>query len=117
MTYVFTLEWAQARAAEAVRLWDEAEAASGTEDLRVLVGQQVGLPVADPLAEGDFYPGDLLVSVVRVPAAFWGEHPELGARLRAVVERVDLGEVDEETRGRSRRGDPRSGVIDLGCGK
>lgn len=50
----------------------------GVEDLRILVGQEVGLdhvmPLAlrmlevDPLAEGDFYPGDLLVSVLRTTA-------------------------------------------------
>ena len=45
------------------------------EDLRILIGQEIGLeyllPVAlerlelDPLAAGDFYPGDLLVVVLR----------------------------------------------------
>jgi hypothetical protein len=43
------------------------------EDLRILIGQEIGLdhlmPLAlrtletDPLAEGDFYPGDLLAAV------------------------------------------------------
>jgi len=51
------------------------------EDLRIMIGQGIGLrwlvPLAvevlehDPLAEGDFYPGDLLVSVLRVPREFW----------------------------------------------
>lgn len=49
------------------------------EDLRILIGQRIGLgfllPYAlnalerDPLAAGDFYPGDLLVSVLRAICA------------------------------------------------
>jgi CDI immunity proteins len=80
----------------------------GIEDLRVLIAQQVGLDVlvplalarleADPLAEGDFYPGDLLVAVLRVPASYWRSHPGEAARLRTVVDAVDLGELDPETR-------------------
>ncbi|MGM1064905.1 contact-dependent growth inhibition system immunity protein [Saccharothrix sp. Mg75] len=59
----------------------------GTEDLRVLIGQQVGLrwlvPRAlevlrdDPLAEGDLYPGDLRDAVRRLDDAFWAAHPDL----------------------------------------
>jgi hypothetical protein len=58
----------------------------GIEDLRVLVAQRVGLDVLvplalarleeNPLAEGDFYPGDLLVAVLRVPPAYWQSRPE-----------------------------------------
>lgn len=46
------------------------------EDLRVLVGQRVSLgiviprvleePMRNPLASGDFYPGDLLVATLRI---------------------------------------------------
>jgi hypothetical protein len=52
-----------------------------TEDLRIMIGQQMALPVLlplavtvladNPLAEGDFYPGDLLHAVVRLPQAAW----------------------------------------------
>jgi len=83
-------------------------AALGPEDLRVLIGQQVGLAallpraldqlVADPLVEGDFFPGDLLVAVLRVPGAYWQDHPEQLAQARAVVSSVDLSEVDGELR-------------------
>lgn len=62
------------------------------EDLRIMIGQNIDLnylmPMAigqlqrDPLAAGDFYPGDLLQSVLRVPADFWQMHPDLR---RAVV--------------------------------
>jgi hypothetical protein len=66
------------------------------EDLRVLVLQQVSLdvlvPVAlthlarNPLAEGDFYPGDLLAAVLKVPATFWREHPGELHRVSGVIE-------------------------------
>jgi hypothetical protein len=74
----------------------------GVEDLRVLTGQRVGLAIVvplalavverDPLAEGEFYPGDLLAAVLRVPAEYWRAHPDQAARLRA----VDTGEVDDD---------------------
>ncbi|WP_433827519.1 contact-dependent growth inhibition system immunity protein [Actinoplanes sp. CA-015351] len=78
----------------------------GTESLRLLISRQVGLAVlvpealgvleADPLAEGDFYPGDLLTAVLRVPAEHWAVHPDQGARLRAVLAAVDPAEIDDE---------------------
>src|ERR1700754_2866555 len=56
------------------------------EDLRVLIGQQVGvdalMPLVldrlerDPLAEGDYYAGDLLVAVLGVSRDYWERHPE-----------------------------------------
>lgn len=65
------------------------------EDLRVLVGQSVGLPFvlplamevlrADPLAEAKFYAGDLLsVVMLREPAA-WTVFPDLADELTALV--------------------------------
>ncbi|RRB04100.1 contact-dependent growth inhibition system immunity protein [Larkinella rosea] len=52
-----------------------------TEDIRWLVGQGISLayliPLAveklnkNPFAEGDFYPGDLLQSVLNVDVNFW----------------------------------------------
>ncbi|MFI5895349.1 contact-dependent growth inhibition system immunity protein [Actinoplanes sp. NPDC051513] len=79
----------------------------GVEDLRVLAGQAVGLAVVvplaldilerDPLAEGDFYPGDLLSAVLRAPADYWRAHPAQAARLRAVdTESVDDGQLKTE---------------------
>lgn len=80
----------------------------GIEDLRVLIAQRVGLEVLvplaltrlenDPLAEGDFYPGDLLVAVLRVHQGYWRSHPGEAARLRTVAASVDLDELDAETR-------------------
>jgi hypothetical protein len=66
------------------------------EDLRLVIGQQVGLeylvPIAldhleaNPLAEGDYYPGDLLAAVARVPEGFWRDRPAL---VRRVVSAID----------------------------
>nr|WP_240948344.1 contact-dependent growth inhibition system immunity protein [Planosporangium mesophilum] len=52
-----------------------------TEDLRILLGQQIAVPILvpmaaavladDPLAEGDYYPGDLLYTVLRLPDKQW----------------------------------------------
>lgn len=51
------------------------------EDLRIMLGQEIGvtalLPRAvnvllrDPLAEGAYYPGDLLANVLRLPDSAW----------------------------------------------
>ena len=63
------------------------------EDLRLLIGQKIGLPflvpvalerlAINPFAEGAYYRGDLLVSLLSVPQEFWPKHPELN---NAVVE-------------------------------
>ena len=70
-----------------------------TEDLRILLGQSIGVatlvPIAlrvldgDPLAEGDFYPGDLLAAVLKLDAAYWSAHPEDRAELAVIAGRVD----------------------------
>jgi len=74
------------------------------EDLRIMLGQQIGvrhlLPLAlralsaDPLAEGDFFPGDLLVVVSRLPADAWipfaHERQQLAAQLRTTSTDDDL---------------------------
>lgn len=65
------------------------------EDLRILIGQQVGVdvlvPIAlakleqDPLAEGDFYPGDLLAAVLRVPQSYWTANPAQQAAIKKII--------------------------------
>lgn len=70
-------------------------AALTTEDLRLLIGQQIGvevlLPYAldllgkDPLVEGDMYPGDLLVAVLRLPPEYWVAHRDQAAELRRIA--------------------------------
>ena len=65
------------------------------EELRITIGQSVGLPnlvpiaisrlERDPLIEGDFYPGDLLSAVLRVAESFWDSNPALRERLLPVA--------------------------------
>jgi hypothetical protein len=81
------------------------------EDLRIMIGQGLGLPhlmlpavevlEQEPLAAGDFYAGDLLDSVVRAEAWLAGQ-PALASRVIAVARRVlaGAGEVEPELRGR-----------------
>lgn len=74
------------------------------EGLRLLISQQIGLdtvvPLAidqverDPLAEGDFYPGDLLDALIRrVPDSYWQAHEDQRTRVRAVAEALDPEET------------------------
>lgn len=66
------------------------------EDLRLMIGQNIGLkfliPVAldklsqNILAEGDFYEGDLLKSVLTIEAKFWTERPDLFNKLDKVIQ-------------------------------
>lgn len=65
------------------------------EDMRLLIGQDTGLPYLlplalkilrdNPMAEGDMYEGDLLSAVLTRNPAVWTESPELGRELRAIV--------------------------------
>jgi len=71
------------------------------EDLRLLIRQDIGLPHflplavevlrVDPLAEGDFYEGDLLAAVLTRRAEFWSELPQVQRELRLIV--AELAEV------------------------
>jgi hypothetical protein len=68
------------------------------EDLRVMIGQDIGLPFLiplaieelekDPFACGDFYPGDLLNAVLRIQSVFWEDHVQLSKRLYELVQRL-----------------------------
>ena len=68
-------------------LYKQPLSAFTVEDLRLMIGQEIGLkflvPMAievlerDPLAEGDYYSGDLLSAVLKVSKDFWTEHQEL----------------------------------------
>jgi hypothetical protein len=76
----------------------------GVEDLRVLIAQDVAretlVPIAvdllrdRPLLEGDLYPGDLLLAVLRVPEAHWSAHPEQLAVLQEGLARLDPEDPD-----------------------
>ena len=69
------------------------------EDLRLMISQEVGLahlvPLAieqlaeNPLAAGDFYRGDLLLSVLGVQLEFWREHQDLWWEVEKIVFEVE----------------------------
>ena len=69
-----------------------------SENLRMLIGQEIGLkylvPIAlrklafDPFADGDLYAGDLLKVVVEVSPAFWVVEPTLRRALDDVISRL-----------------------------
>lgn len=68
------------------------------ENLRIMIGQQIGLqhliPIAlellcaDPLAAGDYYEGDLLAAVLRAESEFWLKHPDCRKRATENAERA-----------------------------
>ncbi|MGW3513612.1 contact-dependent growth inhibition system immunity protein [Streptomyces sp. NPDC000994] len=71
------------------------------EDMRLLIGQDIGLPYLlplalevlrdNPMAEGDMYEGDLLSAVLTRNPAVWTESSELDRELRVIVsELTDL---------------------------
>ncbi len=71
------------------------------ENLRIMLGQDIGsrylVPIAlehleaDPFVAGDFYPGDLLCSVLSLPREFWTANPGLKKGVAAVAARaIDL---------------------------
>ncbi|MGY4539943.1 hypothetical protein ACVW0P_004384 [Mucilaginibacter sp. UYNi724] len=65
------------------------------EDIRIMVGQQIGLDYlvplsfdylnSDILAEGDYYPGDLLTAMLKVDSAFWDKNRKLFNELAGLV--------------------------------
>ncbi|KOT30617.1 hypothetical protein ADK41_32035 [Streptomyces caelestis] len=65
------------------------------EDMRLLIGQNEGLPHLlppalevlrlDPTAEGHTYEGDLLYAVLTRSPEIWSTSPELGRELRLIV--------------------------------
>ena len=80
------------------------------EDLRIMIGQKIGLPYLlpialerlkdDPLAAGDYYPGDLLAMVVSADDSFWSTRPDLFRQIREIVRRVQeaLPSMEEDER-------------------
>ena len=75
-------------------------------DLRLLLSQQVGVEVLapqavrvlrhDPLTEGDYYPGDLLVAMMKLPSSYWDAHPDELAAMQQIVRSVE--DADAELR-------------------
>ena len=68
------------------------------ENLRVMIGQNIGLEFLIPLAvellrenpfiEGDYYPGDLLSAVMQVEPNFWQTHRDLYWSVSEIVARL-----------------------------
>ncbi len=68
-------------------------------ELRLLIGQEIGLTYLVPLAlemleadllvEGDYYPGDLLKSVLSLDPVFWNSHQALWARADDVASAIE----------------------------
>jgi len=66
------------------------------EDFRIMIGQNIGLPYLiplaldilndNPLAEGDYYPGDLLKSVLTVDGEFWQANQVVYERCIQLIE-------------------------------
>jgi CDI immunity proteins len=66
------------------------------EDLRLLIGQQIGVNVLlpralvlladDPLTAGDMYPGDLLNAAMRLPPEHWAANLDQATALRTVAQ-------------------------------
>tara|TARA_R110002095_G_scaffold179193_2_gene156432 strand:- start:57704 stop:58012 length:309 start_codon:yes stop_codon:yes gene_type:complete len=66
-----------------------------TEDLRIMIGQQISLfflvPLAlekleeDPLAEGHCFHGDLLNAILGIPESFWNLHTDMQEVLCRVI--------------------------------
>lgn len=64
-------------------------------DLRVMIGQRIGLPYLVPLAldnleqhplvEAEFYPGDLLTSLLKLDDAYWSTALDHRERVETIV--------------------------------
>jgi hypothetical protein len=65
------------------------------EDLRIMIGQNIGsmflVPLAleklteCPLVEGNYYKGDLLTAVLQLPATFWQQRSDLRSQLENIL--------------------------------
>lgn len=65
------------------------------ENLRIMIGQEIGLlflvPLAlekleeDPLVEGNLFPGDLLIAILAISETFWTVHFDMRDVLRQIL--------------------------------
>ena len=66
-----------------------------TEDLRIMIGQRIGLKYLIPLAletlfndlfvEGNFFEGDLLQNVLKIDTKFWNENKKYWQELNNLI--------------------------------
>ena len=81
------------------------------EDLRLMIGQNIGNQFLIPLAinhlrqdinsEGDFYPGDLLKSVLKSETSFWESNQNLKKEVVKILDTqidklIDADDFEEE---------------------
>jgi hypothetical protein len=65
------------------------------DDLRIMIGQQIGLPYLillaleilenDLFAEGDFFPGDLVKNVLSIDVDFWKKNTCMQEQLKILI--------------------------------
>lgn len=70
-----------------------------TEDLRIMIGQEIGLPFLLPIAidvlqrdvfaGGDLYEGDLLAAVLRVNWHFYESRPDVKEAVRLLARKAE----------------------------
>lgn len=75
------------------------------EDLRITIGQNESLnyliPIAievlqtNPFADGDYYEGDLLGSVLSVKKDFWQEYPQLYETVKDILQSAENLKTEE----------------------
>ena len=75
-----------------------------TEDIRLMIGQEIGLKYLVPLAievlkvdlfaEGDYYEGDLLQMVLKIPNDFWQTYPDYKKTLNNLIQ-DRMSEINE----------------------
>lgn len=90
-------------AKECKRLWQVPLGELNTENLRILIGQNISpiylVPLAldilemNPIAEGNKYKGDLLNSVINLPEDFWLNNQTLNNRLVEV--KIELETINQ----------------------
>jgi hypothetical protein len=88
-------DWPSALVCTCKRLYEKPLQDFTIEDLRIMIGQRIGLeflvPMAlerlaeNPFAHGDYYPGDLLMNLLRLPVDYWHKHPDLRCELADIV--------------------------------
>ncbi|MFB8282604.1 contact-dependent growth inhibition system immunity protein [Nocardia colli] len=75
------------------------------EDLRVLIRQREGiqalLPRAlellahNPLTEGDYYPGDLLVAILEIPSDYWANN-SIPVTITEIIQKIEhMGDLGQ----------------------
>ena len=95
-----------------------------TEDLRIMIGQNIGLDFLVPmaleqlqknvLAKGDFYPGVLLESVLGIMYKFWKAQPETWFKVKTLYKlNQEMFEQDQAFKSIRKRYEQFEGVYEI----